>query len=73
MDEPFFSDLAPRPNSQTGDEKRPEISVKIGNAGGYGFDSDEPVDTTIAESMALAHWLAVRAMREQAEEMMINL
>jgi hypothetical protein len=46
---------------------------KIGNAGGYGFDSDEPSDTTIAESMALAHWWAVKVMREPSEEMRINL
>ena len=58
---------------QTSDALHKCTKRKIGNAGGYGFDSDEPVDTTIAESMALAHWLAVRAMREQAEEMMINL
>ena len=33
LDEPFFSDLTPRPNSQTGEEKRPVVSVKIGNVG----------------------------------------
>ena len=33
IDEPFFEDEKPAANSQTGEEKRPEISVKIGNAG----------------------------------------
>jgi hypothetical protein len=46
---------------------------KIGNAGGYGFDSEEPVESTIAESMSLAHWWAVRTMREPSEEVRINL
>lgn len=43
---------------------------KIGNAGGYGFDSDEPTDATIAESMALAHWWAVKVVREPKVEML---
>ena len=58
---------------QTSDALHKCTKRKIGNAGGYGFDSEEPVDTTIAECMALAHWWAVKAMREPAEEMMINL
>ena len=33
VDEPFFSDLTPRPNAQTGENKQPVISVKIGNVG----------------------------------------
>ena len=33
LDEPFFSDLTPRANSQTGENKRPEVRVKIGNVG----------------------------------------
>ena len=33
VDEPFFSDLTPAPNAQTGDDKTPVISAKIGNVG----------------------------------------
>ena len=33
LDEPFFSDLTPRPNAQTKEDKRPAVSVKIGNVG----------------------------------------
>ncbi len=33
IDEPFFTDLTPAPNSQTRDDKRPTISVKAGNVG----------------------------------------
>ena len=33
VDEPFFSNPQPRPNSQTGENKTPVISVKIGNVG----------------------------------------
>ena len=33
VDEPFFEEMTPAPNGQTGDDKRPVISVKIGNAG----------------------------------------
>ena len=33
IDEPFFENPTPKPNSQTGDEKKPVISVKIGNVG----------------------------------------
>ena len=33
IDEPFFTELTPAPNSQTRDEKKPTISVKVGNAG----------------------------------------
>lgn len=43
---------------------------KIGNAGGYGFDSEEPVDTTVAESLALAHWRALQLFREPEEKPM---
>ena len=42
---------------------------KIGNSGGYGFDADEPVDVTITESMALAHWKALEIRRTPAEEL----
>ncbi len=33
IDEPFFEDLTPAPNAQTGDDKRPVISAKVGNVG----------------------------------------
>jgi len=33
IDTPFFEDLTPAPNSQTRDDKRPVISVRVGNAG----------------------------------------
>ena len=33
VDEPFFADLTPAPNSQTRDEKKPTISAKVGNVG----------------------------------------
>ncbi len=33
IDEPFFTDLTPAPNSQTRENKRPTISVKVGNVG----------------------------------------
>ena len=33
VDEPFFSELTPEPNAQTGEETKPVISAKIGNAG----------------------------------------
>ena len=33
LDEPFFYDYEPSPNTQTGDDKRPVISVKAGNVG----------------------------------------
>ena len=33
VDEPFFEEMTPAPNGQTGEDKRPVISVKIGNAG----------------------------------------
>ena len=33
IDEPFFTELTPAPNSQTRDDKRPVISAKIGNVG----------------------------------------
>jgi|GEM_PF-2771543 len=33
LDEPFFYDMDPAPNSQTGEDKRPVISVKVGNVG----------------------------------------
>ena len=33
IDEPFFTELSPAPNSQTREEKRPVISARIGNVG----------------------------------------
>ncbi|MBQ1675213.1 MAG: CehA/McbA family metallohydrolase, partial [Oscillospiraceae bacterium] len=33
IDEPFFTDLTPAPNSQTRDDKRPVISARVGNVG----------------------------------------
>ena len=33
IDEPFFSDYTPAPNSQTREDKRPIISAKVGNVG----------------------------------------
>jgi hypothetical protein len=33
IDEPFFENLTPAPNAQTGDDKRPVISAKVGNVG----------------------------------------
>ena len=39
IDEPFFTDLTPAPNSQTREDKRPVISAKVGNVG------DAPVFT----------------------------
>ena len=33
LDEPFIGELRPAPNAQTGEEKRPLISAKVGNAG----------------------------------------
>ena len=33
IDEPFFTNLTPKPNAQTGDDKRPVISAKVGNVG----------------------------------------
>jgi len=33
IDEPFFENMTPAPNSQTGDDKKPTISVRIGNVG----------------------------------------
>ncbi len=33
VDEPFFTDLTPAPNAQTGEEKQPAIGAAIGNAG----------------------------------------
>ena len=33
IDEPFFTELTPAPNSQTREEKRPVISARIGNVG----------------------------------------
>ncbi len=33
LDTPFFADLTPAPNAQTGDDKRPVISAKVGNVG----------------------------------------
>ncbi|MBO4217971.1 MAG: hypothetical protein J5887_00475 [Erysipelotrichaceae bacterium] len=32
-DKPFFEDMTPAPNAQTRDDKRPVISVKVGNVG----------------------------------------
>jgi hypothetical protein len=42
---------------------------KIGTSGGYGFCSDEPIDATIAEAMALAHWKALNIRREPPDDM----
>ena len=33
IDEPFFDELTPAPGSQTGDDKKPVISAKVGNVG----------------------------------------
>ena len=33
VDEPFFEDLTPAPNSQTREDKRPVVSAKVGNVG----------------------------------------
>ena len=33
VDEPFFEDLTPAPNSQTRDDKRPVVSARVGNVG----------------------------------------
>ena len=33
IDTPFFENLTPAPNAQTGDEKKPVVSVKIGKVG----------------------------------------
>ncbi|MBR1758824.1 MAG: CehA/McbA family metallohydrolase [Lachnospiraceae bacterium] len=33
IDEPFFDELTPAPNAQTGEDKRPAISAKVGNVG----------------------------------------
>ena len=33
IDEPFYENPTPKPNSQTGEDKKPVISVKVGNVG----------------------------------------
>ncbi|MBQ1505619.1 MAG: CehA/McbA family metallohydrolase [Erysipelotrichales bacterium] len=33
LDEPFFEDMTPAPNAQTHEDKKPVISVKVGNVG----------------------------------------
>jgi hypothetical protein len=49
------------------------VRRKIGNAGGFGFDSNGNADATLVDACALALGAAMRIHREPTEEMMINL
>ena len=49
------------------------VKRKIGNAGGFGFESNGNADATLVDACALAFGAALRIRREPAEEMMINL
>jgi hypothetical protein len=49
------------------------VKRKIGNAGGFGFESNGNADATLVDACALALGAALRIRREPAEEMMINL
>ena len=49
------------------------VKRRIGNAGGFGFESNGNADATLVDACALALGAALRIRREPAEEMMINL
>ena len=49
------------------------VKRRIGNAGGFGFESNGNADATLVDACALALGAALRIRREPTEEMMINL